>query len=313
MKPVVRDAGSRRQFLIGCSGLAAGLALGGAASAREPLPHTHGWLESMYGIAGARLTDKVGPTGHPLPGGQETYLPFLFPVAVVPSFGALFIADAGYGRLFRHDHTSGIMAAIRGVRVAKEMRMVAGAGGTIYLLDQLGSEITRYSMHNGLLPPMHPRLPTSRYLDFAVDSATGTVYAVDSAHKLVDRIEPVGRLAIAYLETISPGPIAIELDRLYLADSQCGCVNEWRSGQLVRTLAKGKMRLPQCMASERGELYLLDAFDRTISRVSEGGLEIHSPQDLGLVSPQHFSVSDGIMYVADGPGRRIAAFRIRRR
>jgi len=291
----------------------AGLVVGGCVSTRTSLSHTYAWLEPMYGFSGATLTNRVGPTGHPLPGGQETYLPFLFPVAVVSSFGALFIADAGYGRLFRYDRPSGIMAAVPGVRIARDMRLAAGTDGTIYLLDRLGGEITRYSMHSGLQPAMHPRLPTSRYLDFTVDAATGRVFAVDSVHSLVDRIEPVGRVALAHLEFITPGPIAIDGDRLYVADSKCACVNEWRNGVLVRTLAKGKLRLPQELASERGELYMLDGFDKTVSRVFEGGLETHTPQDLGLVSPQQFFVSDGMMYVADGPGKRIAVFRIKRR
>lgn len=308
-----RVAGSRRRFLIRSSGLIAGIAVGGCASPRASLPHTRDWLEPVYGLSGATLTNRVGPTGHPLPGGQETFLPFLFPVAVVSSFGALFIADAGYGRLFRYDHVGSMMAAVPGVRVTREMRLIAGANGTIHLMDRLGGEITRYSMHSGLLPAMHPRLPTSRYLDFAVDPVTGRVFAVDSLHNLVDRIEPVGRVALAHLEFITPGPIAVEGDRLYVADSQCGCVNEWRNGVLVRALAKGKLRLPQELASERGELYLLDGFDRTLSRVFEGGIEVQTPQDLGLTSPQQFSVSDGMMYVADGPGRRIAVFRIKRR
>ncbi len=185
-------------------------------------------------------------------------------------------------------------------------------GRWLYVMDANGGEIRRHSMHGAPVQVMHPRLPTNRYLAFAVEAATGRVFAVDSVHKMVDQIEPRGRVAVSYLELDMSGPIAVDGPLLWVADAECGCVKEWRNGQLVRRLASGKLRQPLGLEAERGEVYVLDGFDRSISRVFEGGLETVLPAELNLVSPQHISISNGIMHVADGPGRSVAVFRIRR-
>ncbi|MBI5109713.1 MAG: hypothetical protein HZA62_13310 [Rhodocyclales bacterium] len=312
MRPVARGAGSRRRFLARAAALAGSVAAAGCGGVASPRGNAHTWLEPMFGLSGAILTDRVHSTGQPLPGGNEIYLSFMFPVAAVASQGALFVADAGHGKLFRYDRGSGLMAAVPGVRIAAGSKLDAGTDGSIYIMDAMGGEIRRHSMHGAPVLVMHPRLPSSRYLAFAMEAASGRVFAVDSVHKMVDRIEPGGRVALSYLELDRPGPIAIDGTALWVADAECGCVREWRNGGFVRRLASGKLRLPMGLVAERGEVYVLDGFDRSISRVFEGGLETVAPADLNLVSPQHIFVSNGIMYVADGASRSVAVFRIRR-
>ena len=313
MKPAAPGAGSRRGFLAqaaAAAGICVVTACGGVAVPRAAAGL---WLEPLYGFSGATLTDKSHPGGPPLPGGNEMSLSFLFPVAAVASLGAIFIADAGYGKLFRYERSSGLMAAVAGIRIAAGSKLHADQNGTVYILDPMGSEIHRHSMHGLPLHVMHSRLPTNRYLDFTVDGTTGRAFAVDSVHRVIDQIEPGGRVAIAHLELDAAGPIVVDGGSLYVADAKCGCVTEWRNGGIARRLAAGKVRLPRGLVAERGEIYLLDGFDRSISRVYEGGLETILPADLNLVSPEQISVSNGIMYVADGVSRSVAVFRIRRR
>lgn len=313
MKPVDRAAGSRRDFLarfVALTGALATVGCGGSAAVRAS---TGLWLEPLFGISGATLTNKAAPTGAPLAGGSETFISFMYPVAAVAAFGAVFIADAGYGRLFRFDRSSNLMVAIPGIRITPGSRLQVGADGTVYLLDAMGGEIRRHSMHGLTLPAMHSRVPTSRYLDFAVDAMTGRVFAVDSMYRVVDQIEPLGRVALASMELTVAGPIAVDGTTVLVADAQCKCVNEWRNGTFTRRLAEGSMRLPKVLAAEGGEIYLLDGFDRSISRVNAGGLETLLPAELKLISPEHISVSGGIMYVTDGVSRTVAVFRIRRR
>ena len=312
MRPVALGAGSRRRFLAHAAALAGGLAMAGCGSVASLRPTSHTWLEPMYGFSGAILTDKVHSTGQPLPGGNEISLSFMFPVAVVASLGAIFVADAGYGKLFRYDRGSGLMAAVAGVRIGAGSKLHAGVDGSIFVMDAMGGEIRRHSMHGASVQVMHPRLPSNRYLAFTVETTTGRVFAVDSVHKMVDQIEPGGRVALSYLELDMSGPVAVDGTTLWVADAECGCVREWRNGSFVRRLANGKLRLPIGLVAERGEVYVLDGFDRSISRVFEGGLETVVPADLNLVSPQHIFVANGIMYVADGASRSVAVFRIRR-
>jgi predicted RecA/RadA family phage recombinase len=313
MKPADQAAGSRRDFLARVVALAGALATVGCGGAAAVRADTGLWLEPLFGISGGTLTNKVAPTGAPLTGGSETFISFMYPVAAVAAFGAVFIADAGYGRLFRFDRGTNLMAAIPGIRITPGSRLQVGADGTVYLLDAMGGEIRRHSMHGLTLPAMHSRVPTSRYLDFAVENMTGRVFAVDSMYRVVDQIEPLGRVALAALELTVAGPIALDGTTVLVADAQCRCVNEWRNGAFTRRLAEGSMRLPKVLAAEGGEVYLLDGFDRSISRVNAGGLETLLPAQLNLISPEHISVSGGIMYVTDGVSRTVAVFRIRRR
>lgn len=320
MKPAALDAGSRREALRRGVALACGLAIVGcggtpsrSAAAASNAAGNDAWLEPLFGVTGGRLTDKIDPSGMPLPGGNERHVPFLFPVAVVASLGALFIADAGHGRLFRYQHAGGMMAAVPGVRINTSSRLRAGAGGEVYVLDGVLGVIQRYSMLGQLQSPMQPRLPASHYLDFDVDPLSGRVFAVDSLTRYLDQVEPVGRLAIAHLQLDAAGPVALDGARLLTADAQCQCVNEWRDRRLVRKLALGQIRQPRALVADSGEIYVLDGFDRSISRVFEGGLEKLLPQQLNLISPEQIAVYGGMMYVADGASRTAAVFRIRRR
>lgn len=312
MKPVVPGAGSRRAFLLRGAALAGALAIvscGGTATGRATAEH---WLEPVFGITGATLTDRVDATGHPLPGGNETFLPFMFPVAAVASLGAIYIADAGHRRLFRYERSNGLMHALPGVSIAAGSLLRSSADGTLYVLDAMRGEIQRYGIDGRPLPALHPRVPSSRYLDFAVAPGTGRVFAVDAMWRVVDQIEPLGRVALAHLDVPVAGPLAIAGDSLLIADAKCKCVGEWRGGRLVRQLAAGRIRLPKALVAEGGEIYVLDGFDRSISRVFQGGLETMAAAELNLLAPDQISVSGGIMYVADGASRSVAAFRIRR-
>ncbi len=312
MKPAARGAGSRRAFLMRGAAFAGALAIVGCGGTAPPRPRAEHWLEPVFGITGATLTDKVDATGYPLPGGRETYLPLMFPVAVVARLGSLYIADAGHRRLFRYERNSGLMYALPGVSVAAGSLLRSAADGTLYVLDAMRGEIQRYSLDGRPVPAFHPRVPTSRYFDFAVEGTTGRVFAVDAMWRVVDRIEPMGRIALAHIEIPVVGPVAIAGDSLLIADATCKCVSEWRGGRMVRQLAAGQIRLPKALAAEGDEVYVLDGFDRSISRVFQGGLETIPATELNLLAPDQFSVSGGMMYVADGASRTVAAFRIRR-
>lgn len=306
-------AGSRRRFVRRAMALVAGLAAAACGDAVRHKKEATTWLEPLHGFSGGVLTDRIDPTGMPLPGGNETSLSFLAPEGVVTVLGSLFIADAGYGRVFRLERGTGLMAAVPGLRIASGTRLRAGQDGTLHVLDPLGAEIRRLSLHGVSLPALHARLPTSRYLDFVVEGATGRVYAVDIVHRVIDRIEPGGRIALDILEIDAAGPVALHDGAVLLADNRCACVNEFRDGKLVRRLSRGSLRQAVDLVVDRGEIYLLDAFDRSISRVNEGGLETMFPVQLDLVSPQQIFVSNGIMHVADPAKRFISVFRIQRR
>lgn len=309
MKPLVRVAG-RRCAVIAL--LAAALALAGCGGGEVVRAGDERWLAPAFVLTGAPLTDRADATGLPLPGGRETFVSLLYPVALASRFGALFIADAGHRRLFRYERSSGLMHAIPGIGVSTGTILRVGHDGSLYALDPFSGEIVRHVVGGQVLPPMQTGGAGRRYIDFAVGSSAGHLLAVDATRRVVDQIDPFGRIAVPVLDIELGGPLAVDGDSVLIADSQCRCVNEWRYGRLVRRLAAGQIRLPKGLAAEGGEIYVLDGFDRSISRVSAEGLETIPARDLNLVAPEQITAAGGMLYVADAGNHMIAVFRIRK-
>lgn len=309
MKPLVRAAGRRRAV---AALLAAALVLAGCGGGETVRASDERWLTPAFALTGAPLTDRADVTGLPLPGGRETFVSFLYPVALASRFGAMFIADAGHRRLFRYERSSGLMHAVPGVGVSMGTTLRVGHDGSLYALDPLSGEIVRHVVGGQVLPPMQTGGAGRRYLDFAVASTAGHLLAVDATRRVVDQIDPFGRIAVPVLDIELGGPMAVDGDSVLIADAQCRCVSEWRYGRLVRRLAAGQIRLPKSLAAEGGEIYVLDGFDRSISRVSAEGLETISARELNLIAPEQITVAGGILFVADAGNHMVAGFRIRK-
>ena len=315
MKPVDRVAGKRRDFLrralISIGGVAAGACSGRDIVVSDPVARRNTWLTPVFSLTGARLTNRTDQMAGPIPGGSETYVSLLFPVSVSAVFGQLYIADAGHGKLFRLNPASGLMSVMPDIRINAKSRVRTGGGGEFYVLDGILGTIRRYSLFGAALPPLQPSQPISHYADFDVDSLSGRVFASDSLTLLLDRIEPVGQVAIAYSRGDAAGPVAVDRGRLFTADASCRCVTEWAGQRRIRRFAAGLLERPTSLAASGGEVYVVDGGDRSISRVSEAGLEKIAAEALGLRFPEQIDVTDGMMYVADGQGRTVAGFRIR--
>lgn len=310
MKLADRVAGSRG--LAGAAIFAAALALAGCGGGEAVRTDDPRWLTPSFSLTGAPLTDRADATGLPLPGGRESFFSLLYPVAVASRFGALFIADAGHRQLFRYERSSGLMHAVPGIKVSPGTILRVGYDGSLFALEPLSGEIARHVIGGQVLPPMQTGGAGRRYLDFAVSTTAGHLLAVDPMRRVVDQIDPFGWIAVPVMNIELGGPIAVDGDSVLIADAHCRCVNEWRHGNLVRRLAVGQIRLPKSLAAEKGEIYVLDGFDRSISRVSPEGLETVSARELNLFTPEQIMASGGMLYVADAGRHTVAIFRIRR-
>ncbi|MBI4984560.1 MAG: hypothetical protein HZC24_04245 [Rhodocyclales bacterium] len=309
MRPVDRDAGSRRRLLQAGAGLLAALCTGCAAGAAR---RGDALLEPLFSIAGARLIARMDVAGGAAPGAIGPHVPLLFPVAVAAAFNDIYIADAGAARLYRYDRALDAMAVLPETRIGPATRLQAGADGSIYVLDPFVGEIRRYTRGGRPLPPLRPRLATSRYSDFALDAATGKIYAVDSAQLAIDEIQPLGQLAIEYQRIEEPGPIAADGRGLYLGSAACGCVGEWIRGRPGRRFGAGQLRQPLALALLGPQLFALDGVDRSVVLAHEAGVDALTPAALGLLQPESLAAAGGLLLVADGAGRRVTAFRPRR-
>lgn len=297
---MVPAAGSRRRWLTAAAGLLVAACAGGTGA-----PAVRRTLMPLRGLPGARLANRVDALGTPQPGSFGAYQPFVFPIAVAASGQDIYIADAGLARIFRYDQSLDAMVVL--ATAAPGTRLHTGFDGSLYVLDPASSSIRRFSRAGTALPALLPRLPTSRYRDFALDAA-GRAFALDVSHLRVDRIEPLGRLAIAEFEIGQAAAVASDGPSLFVADLDCHCVVEWRDGRVLRRLAEGELKQPIALAADRGRLYALDAFDRSISIVHPGGVERFLPAQLGLIAPEGIAAAHGLLYVADGAGHSIALF-----
>lgn len=310
---MVRDAGSRRRLLKAGAGLLAGFsaggigAFGGAGAATGDARLTR--LEPLFSISGARLIQRMDIAGNVVSNGFGAPVPLMFPVAVAASFNDIYIADAGAARLYRYDQAFDAMAVMPEVRVGLATRLQTGADGSIYVLDPFASEILRYTRGGRQLPSMRPRQAASRYTSFTIDPLTGKVYAVDSAHLVIDEIQPLGQIATEYQRLDEAGPIATEGRGLYVGSARCGCVIEWLRGRQGRRFGAGKLRLPLALAIDGPNLYALDGADRSVALVHENGVETLAPATLNMLMPESLAVANGKLLVADGAGRRVTVFR----
>ena len=303
MDPV---AGSRRRWIVAGGALVLGACVGAGPPA--PQRQTGGVpLVPAFGLQGARILLKTGGGGTPAPSAFGPYQGFVFPVAIAATGLDIYVADAALGRIFRYDRGYAAMSVMP-VPASPATRLQAASDGSLYVLDTIGSGIHRYGRDGQALPVMHPLSPTSRYLDFAIDPVSGRAFALDANHARIDRIEPLGRIAIPEAESVAGAAIAADSRSIFVADARCACVNEYREGRILRQWATGEIRQPRALAVERDRLYQLDAFDRSIAVVHPGGVERMSAPALGLVAPEAIAAYGGQLYVADGAGHSIAVF-----
>ncbi|OHC70576.1 MAG: hypothetical protein A3H93_13325 [Rhodocyclales bacterium RIFCSPLOWO2_02_FULL_63_24] len=303
-------AGSRRGLLKAAVCLLVALCAGcatGAERRRESI------LEPLFSIAGARLVTRVDIAGGSTADAIGAYVPLVFPVAVAASFNDIYIADAGTSRLYRYDRTLDAMAVMPVANISRATKLQVGPDGSIYVLDPFASEIRRYARSGKQLPAVRPRQATSRYDNFTVDSLTGKGYAVDSAHLVIDEIQPLGQFAIDFMRLDEAGPIATDGRGLFVASTRCGCVVEWIQGRQGRRFGSGKLRQPLSLGVDGPNVFVLDGFDRSIALVHEEGIEAMSAAALGMVTPESLAATGGMILIADGAGHRVSAFRVKSR
>ena len=181
---MARDAGRspwrRALALVAATALLAGCAAEHGATVRS---RERGTLSPIRTIQGGRLATRVDALGTPNPGALGGFQPLVFPVAVAMAGPDLYIADAGAGRLYRFEQALLALVPVAGVSALPGIRLQGGPDGSLYFLDPGASEIRRVARVGRPPPAMLPRLPASRYVEFAVDPVTsaGSVRAIASA------------------------------------------------------------------------------------------------------------------------------------
>lgn len=318
------DAGShlRRRLLkaaaTGSAAVLCGSLLSGCVRVTHSFPPSAGApgvLTPVQSLHGAHLMPKVGAGGVPIPHhGFGPLTLFVFPVAVAAGPFAIFIADAGVGRLYRYDPMFDAMSVVPGALVTPQTRLALGADGSVYVANRGSAPLRRYDRDGRLLQEVDPHPGGARYGDIAIDGVSGAVYGLDQGLGRVEEVHPLGRSATLFAaEGMSGPPTAIAWDdrRLYLAGVHCGCVVAIAPLERTRTLVAQGLRRPSAMAAGGGWLAVLDSAERKLSVFRHGQAYGEATlESLRLTDPQSIAVSGGLLYVADAAGRRVAVFRM---
>lgn len=305
-----RDAGKslarRLAALVGAAALLAAC----AGQHRAQPAGERASLSPVRTIPGGRLAPRTDALGTPNPAALGGFQPLVFPVAVAMAGADLYIADAGAGRLYRFEPALLALVPVAGISPVPGVRLQGGPDGLLYVLDPGASEIRRLSRVGRPLPALLPRLPASRYVEFAVDPVHGRVFASDGAHGAVDRFEPTGRQAVVVQAGAAPGPVAADGRALYLGDPGCRCILRWQDGIPPAALAEGELAQPRALAAGDGVVVALDGADRSLLVVSAAGQERVQAARLGMVAPEGLAIAGGLLYVADGAGQAVHVFRL---
>lgn len=323
MNHLAPGAGSAaRRILLRAAAAGTAWALGGGLmSGCGQIPRSavapalpRGGLTLVQSLQGARLMLNVGPGGIPSPRlGLGPMTLFVHPVSVAASPFALYIADAGVGRLYRYDPMFDAMAIVAGAVVTPQTRLALGPDGSVYIANRGATPLRRYDREGRLLVEI-AQSGAGSYADIAVDGGNGVIYGLDSAMGRVEEMHPLGRSATLLADGGMSGPptaLAWDSRRLYLAGVHCGCVVAISPQDGVSTLLAQGLRRPVALAARDGWLAVLDSGERKVMLYyRDQPYAEASVEALRLIDPQDIALSGGQLYIADAAGHQVAIFRM---
>lgn len=330
----------RLRTLANCAVLAISLAAcaqlpAGSAPIEEPQPvrqaPEHGQeiaqaqqnvLSPWQTIQGGRLISQLDANGFPVPGALQEYTALISPTALAVRGNDLYIADSGARRLYRFDHTLQAMSVVSDIdgyplAVMPWTRMQVGVNMSLFVLKAENSTILHYTRNGRLLQTLADPQMTSRLAEFAVDDSLGWLVASDKQnnrllvlHMLgnVSRvIDPVGR------EFAPLGALTLFGRTLYVLDTVCSCVAVLdEEGHVLERIGQKALIQPRALAVDRnGLIFVADSVDRSLKVFLHGALiASYSAPSLGVTEISALAIDEGSLYIADGQGAKVMAFRI---
>jgi len=269
-------------------------------------------------ISGGRLAARTDANGFPLPGALQGYVNFVFPSAVAVRGQDVYVADSGKRKLYRIDTALQVVSEVQGVDVVTWTRLRVAPDHSLFVLDASQTKILRYTRGGRLLQTFRDPLTTARMVDFSVSPSMDRVVVLDALNQQLVALHPSGK-AGQPLDVQGVGALAAQSGvaasgrQLYVIDSGCNCVAVLdEQGRARAQIGKGVLTLPRALAVDSaGRVFVVDAADRTL-KIFQGGALVASYQAraLRLTEFSDLAIDDNWLYVADGPGARIAVFRI---
>ncbi len=275
-------------------------------------------LVPLQTITGGWLVARVDPNGVPLPDSLKKFRALVYPTAVAARANDLYIADAGTRRIYRFDFDLQGLIELPRVGADTATRIQVAPDFSLYVLDTARSELVRFMRGGRELQKITSPLSTARLTDFAVDESMGRIYATDQLNQQLLLLHPIGHTGIPLSASSTGevrvlGAVAVTRDVLYVVDSGAAAVVAFtREGRLLGRLGEGDLIQPRAVAVDRYErIFVIDGFDHALKVFRDGRL-VHRIEagKLGLNDITALTLDRDRLYLADGPGAKVAVFRI---
>lgn len=278
-------------------------------------------LTPSLSLFGAQLSSGIDPSGTPsmrlAPAGFQR---FIEPAAIAGRGPDTYIADIGAGAVFRFNSSLNAMVALPGIRAQKGIQLHVGGDLSLYVLDQAGSRVLRYSRTGQLLGTFGETLNLARPVDLALDEARGRVLVADGLRNHLVAFHALGGGAQVISLRSAEGErvraisaMAIGSEGIVLSDPLCSCIALVSlDGVVLRTFGHNEVKQPGPLAVDRtNRVFVIDVFDGSLKVFWHGKL-IHdlSAGELGLAQISDVSVSDGSLILAGGVGTGVKMMRL---
>ncbi len=286
-------------LLLLCLG-ALGLPASAGAEMPTPLP--------LHTLAGG-LPDGGG---RPAAGG---FIKLIYPSAIAAHGGDVFVADSGAGALLRVDIIGQRIARLGTLPALPTVALAAAPGGGLFVMRPDRGAITRVDRDGRTLTTLDDAdevfRPTA--IGLAPDRVSLWVLDADGSLHEFGALGRQQRPLPAQDESPDLLLIAAGANRAFAIARDCRCLAELdREGRIARRVESLRFEHAQAMAVDAdARVWLIDGADGRLHVIhNDARIARFDAPALGLTALSALAIDAGSLYLADGPGGRIAQFRL---
>lgn len=275
-------------------------------------------LIPMQSIMGGRQATALDATGTPKSGSLRGYVNFITPAAIAVRGPDLYVADVGARKLYRLDAMQQVLSVVPGVVATPRMRLQVASDLSLYILDPDHGAILHIARGGQLLQKFTDAALAMNLTNFVLDERMGRIIASDQLNQRLLRLPLAGRIVSVLPdaevgEFRAIGALATGGEVMYALDTACVCVVRLDAeGRVQERFGYGALTQPYALVADREQrVFVADRFDRSLKVFQHGQLIARfEPHQLGVVSIGDLAIADGLLYMSDAPGSRVAVFRV---
>ena len=274
-----------------------------------------GLLSLKQIIPGGWLT-TLDANGFPVAGAAQGFSPLVFPSALAVRDPDLYIADSGARKLYRFDTATQAMSVVSGEDVLPWTRVQVGSDRSLYVLDSARAAIRRYPPGGQPALILGDPLAIASLDSFVIDENVGGIIASDNLNRRLLVFNPLGGAGWSIGqgdELPSLGAMAGDGRAVYAIDNGCACIVVMdEAGRVSGRIGQGELVQPRELAADRhGHIFVSDGRNRSLKVFLRGKLLVeYGAQTLHFTEISALAVDEDTLYLADGPGSQVLAFRI---